>query len=159
MSGRILAASLVVALQTTTPAAAQGNIAEVFREFEAICFAYGTDGYSNDVRLELENRGYNVSARSSNGSDYFTEKNPQVMIGPLGCAFGIYKLDFATMANWTAEWMKADGLVFAGETKNSGGGRRLAWTAPSFIVALSDDKANDGTPVTTLLVERVGPPN
>ncbi len=159
MLGRILTACIVVTLSAASPATAQGNIADVFREFEAICFAYGTDGYSNDVRLELENRGYNLSARSTNGSDYFTEKNPQVMIGPLGCAFGIYKLDFATMANWTTEWMKADGLAFAGETKNSDGGRRLAWNSEGFTVALSDDKANDGTPVTTLLVERAASSN
>lgn len=136
------------------PAAGQGNIAEVFRQFEAICFTYGADGYSTDVRLELENHGYDLSAQSSNGSDYFSNKNPQVMIGPYGCAFGIYRLDFADMVGWTKEWMMADGLMYTGESTNAKGGRRLTWSADDFSVALSDDKANDGTPVTTLLVER-----
>lgn len=50
----VLAAVGLSAGLTSSPAAAQGNIADVFREFEAICFAYGTAGYSTDVRLELE---------------------------------------------------------------------------------------------------------
>ena len=101
-----------------------------------------------------KNLGYDLSAQSSNGSDYFSNKNPQIMIGPYGCAFGIYRLDFNEMVGWTTEWMKADGLMFAGESTNSKGGRRFTWSADSFSVTLSDDKANDGTPVTSLLVER-----
>ncbi len=148
-----LAAALGVLL--AWPAASQTrSIGNVFRDFEAICFAYAEQGYSIDVRASIGRAGFSFLQKTNDGEDGYALGVVQLIIGQKGCAFGMPELPFAQMSEWTKDWASLNGLEFAQMTTNARGGQYWVWTGRDFFVALEEGEFPGGTPMSGLILKR-----
>jgi len=137
------------------PAASQTrSIGNVFRDFEAICFAYAEQGYSIDVRASIDRSGFSFLQKTNDGEDGFSLGVVQLIIGRKGCAFGMPELPFTQMSEWTKEWATLNGLEIAQMTTNARGGQYWVWAGRDFSVALEEGEFPGGTPMSGLILTR-----
>ena len=158
-SSVIACAALCVAALMAQPALAQSeekthNIQDVFSDFEAICFNHGSNGYSLEVTYLIENAGFKFVEKSQDGADVFATSIVQLIINDRTCAFGMPRLPFGQMLEWTKQWLTEKGLVYNNTSKTRTGGDYWIWGSNTFFVGLEDDKFPDGTPVTGLVLTR-----
>ena len=130
------------------------NIQDVFTDFEAICFNYGAHGYSVEVAYMIENSGFKFVQHTRDGADIFNSNVVQLVIGEKACAFGMPRLPFGQMLEWTKQWIQDKGLTYTNTTKSGSGGEYWVWNGNGFFVGLEDDRFPDGTPLTGLIVTR-----
>lgn len=160
MKSSVLAcAALCVAAVIAQPAFAQSdekthNIQDVFSDFEAICFNYGQNGYSIEVTYLIETAGFKFIEKSQDGADVYASSIVQLIISDRSCAFGMPRLPFGQMLEWTKQWLTEKGLSYSNTTKTRSGGDYWIWGGNKFFVGLEDDKFPDGTPVTGLVLTR-----
>lgn len=137
------------------PAASQTrSIGNVFRNFEAICFAYAEQGYSIDVRASIDRAGFEFLQKTNDGADGYGLGVVQLVIGPNGCAFGMAELPFMQMSEWTTEWATLNGLEFASMSTTPRGGQYWVWSGHDFRVALEEGEFPGGTPMSGLILTR-----
>jgi len=158
-SSVLACAALCVAAVIAQPAFAQSdekthNIQDVFSDFEAICFNYGQNGYSIEVTYLIETAGFKFIEKSQDGADVYASSIVQLIISDRSCAFGMPRLPFGQMLEWTKQWLTEKGLSYSNTTKTRSGGDYWIWGGNKFFVGLEDDKFPDGTPVTGLVLTR-----
>jgi hypothetical protein len=130
------------------------NIQDVFSDFEAICFNYGEHGYSVEVTYLIEKAGFRFVQRTRDGADIFNSNIVQLVIGEKACAFGMPRLPFVQMLEWTKQWIQDKGLTYTNTTKSGSGGEYWVWGGQTYFVGLEDDRFPDGTPLTGLILTR-----
>src|SRR5882762_1718928 len=150
----IAAAALMVSSASAQSDGKTQNIQDVFNDFEAICFNYGTNGYSLEVTYLIETAGFKFVEKTQDGADIFTSNIVQLIIGDKACAFGMPRLPFGLMLGWTKQWIAEKGLMYSNTSKSRSGGEYWIWGGNQFLVGLEDDKFPDGTPLTGLILTR-----
>jgi hypothetical protein len=155
--GRALSVAAVVstAIAIAAPASAEtGNIGDVFRDFETICFGYAEHGITVDETLSIENAGFKYAERTQDGSDIFNSDFVQLMVNDKVCAFGIAGLPYAQMLEWTKPWLEKREFVYKSVAKSGSGGPVTRWVNKDLTVELQDDKFADGSSLTALVLIR-----
>ena len=148
----------VLAVGLVGPADAQtGDIGQVFRDFEAVCFSYAEKGYGVETTLLIEQAGFKFAEKTKNGSDIFNSDFVQLVVSDKNCAFGMPQLPFAQMLEWTKPWVEVHGFGEPKVAKTRNGGQSWLWKGRDFDLCLEEDNFPDGTPLTGLIVLRKPP--
>src|SRR5262245_12531271 len=130
-------AVLSVAVLAASPVFAETHdIGEVFRDFEAVCFAYAEEGYGVDVSFLIEQAGFKFSQKTKDGADIYNAPGMQLVIGEHVCALGMAQLPYRQMLEWTKAWAEAKGLMYASNSQRPTGGEFSLWHGEGFNVGL-----------------------
>jgi hypothetical protein len=142
------AAGLLFLLAAAAPP--QRSVAEVFRNFEAICMTDLMSGYSLDVKLIIEKADFEFQ-RNERGYDVYNSDLGQLIIAEKSCSMGMPGLPFDMMLDLTRPWAERRGFTMSGQSKSTSGGRRWEWKNGTIGLALEENNFPNGIPLTGLV--------